>query len=124
MDLADLKPVEWVGSSKDDLKAFPARALDDIGFALHVAQVGGKHTDTKPLKGFGGGVLEVVSRFDGDTFRAVYTVRFAEAVYVLHVFQKKSKTGMATPKHEMDLVKLRLKVAERHYADAYGKDAK
>lgn len=122
MDLGDLKPLIWVGSSKDDLKAFPADVLDHVGFALHLAQAGGKHPDTKPLNGLGGGVLEVVSRFDGDTFRAVYTVRFTEVVYVLHAFQKKSKTGIATPKHEMDVVRSRLKAAERRYAETYGKD--
>lgn len=122
MGLGDLKPLEWVGSSKDDLKSFPADVLDHMGFALYLAQAGDKHPDAKPLKGLGASVLEVVSRFDGDAFRAVYTVRFAEAIYVLHAFQKKSKAGIATPKHEIDLVKLRLKAAERHYAEAYGKD--
>jgi phage-related protein len=118
----ELKPLEWVGSSKDDLKSFPGDVLDHIGFALHQAQAGGKHPDAKPLKGIGAGVLEVVSRHDGDAFRAVYTVRFSDAVYVLHAFQKKSRSGIATPKHEMEVVRLRLKMAERHYAQAHGKD--
>ena len=85
-----------------------------MGYALYVAQQGGKHRDAKPLKGFGGaGVVEIVSDFDADTFRTVYTVRLAGAVYVLHVFQKKSKTGRATPKAEMRLVEKRLREAER-----------
>jgi len=89
----------------------------EIGFALRQAQDGGKHPDAKPLKGFGGAsVLEIVEDHDGDTYRAVYTVRFADAVYVLHVFQKKSKK-IATPKHEMDLIPARLKEAERLHAE-------
>jgi len=85
-----------------------------MGYALYVAQQGGKHRDAKPLKGFGGaGVVEIVTHFDGNTFRAVYTVRMAGAVYVLHVFQKKSKKGRATPKAEVDLIDRRLSEAER-----------
>jgi len=88
---------------------------DHIGFALYQAQIGLKHRDAKPLTGLGAGVLEVVSRFDTDTFRAVYTVRFPKAVYVLHAFQKKSKRGIATPRLEIERVRDRLRVAERHY---------
>lgn len=107
------KPVEWIGSSLKDLRAFPEVVRETVGFALYLAQIGDKHVAAKPLKGFtGAGVLEVVEDFDGDTFRAVYTVRFASAVYVLHVFQKKSKTGIKTPKSEIDLVRRRLTVAE------------
>lgn len=107
------KPVEWIGSSLKDLRAFPEVVRETVGFALYLAQIGDKHVAAKPLKGFtGAGVLEVVEDFDGDTFRAVYTVRFASAVCVLHVFQKKSKTGIKTPKSEIDLVRRRLKVAE------------
>ena len=85
-----------------------------MGYALYVAQRGGKHRDAKPLKGFGGaGVVEIVTDFDGDTFRTVYTVRLAGAVYVLHVFQKKAKQGRGTPKKEIDLVEKRLREAER-----------
>jgi len=120
MDRKALKPLEWVGSSKEELKAFPANVKDHVGFALYQAQAGLKHRDAKPLKGLGSGVLEVVSRHDGDTYRAVYTVRFKGAVYVLHAFQKKAKKGIATPKQEIDFVKHRLKVAERHYKDTYG----
>ena len=116
-----LKSVEWVGSSKADLKKFPAAVQDEVGFALYQAQVGLKHRDAKPLKGLGAHVLEVVSHHDGDTYRTVYTVRFKAALYVLHAFQKKAKQGIATPKQEIDLVKHRLKAAEEHYTDTYGK---
>ena len=92
----------------------PDEVKSHMGYALYVAQLGGKHRDAKPLKGFGGaGVLEVVKDHHGDTFRSVYTVRLAGAVYVLHVFQKKSKTGIATPKRDLDLIETRLREAER-----------
>ena len=120
MNSATLKPVQWVGSSKVALKRFPDPVQDRMGFAIYQAQAGLRHRDAKPLKGFGSGVLEVVSRHDGDTFRAVYTVRFETAVYVLHAFQKKAKRGAATPKQELDLVRRRLRVAEQHYRDTYG----
>ena len=120
MDRATLKPVEWVASSKTDLKRFPEPVRAHVGFALFQAQSGLRHHDAKSLKGFGTGVLEVVSRYDGDTFRAVYTVRFEAAVYVLHAFQKKAKRGAATPKRELDLVRRRLKLAEQHYRDTHG----
>ncbi|MDA1000509.1 MAG: type II toxin-antitoxin system RelE/ParE family toxin [bacterium] len=121
MDRRDLKPVEWVGSSKEDLRGFPAEVQDHVGFALYQAQVGLKHRDAKPLKGLGSGVLEVVSRHDGGTYRAVYTVRFNAAVYVLHAFQKKAKRGISTPKQEMETVRRRLRAAEQHYDDIYGR---
>jgi phage-related protein len=112
------KPVVWVGDSLEDLRDFPPGVQREIGFALRRAQDGGKHPDAKPLKGFGGAsVLEIVEDHDGDTYRAVYTVRFADAVYVLHIFQKKSKKKIATPKHEMDLIRVRLKEAERLHAE-------
>ena len=114
------KPVEWIGSSKADLKMFPAAVRGVVGFALYQAQVGLKHRDAKPLRGLGANLLEVVSRYDGDTYRAVYTVRFKAAVYVLHAFQKKAKRGTATPKQEVDLVKRRLRAAEQHYSENYG----
>jgi phage-related protein len=110
------RPITWVGGSKEDLSAFPRPVKVKLGFALHEAQSGKKHRDAKPLKGFGGsGVLEIISDHGGDTYRGVYTVRFEGVVYVLHVFQKKSKHGIATPKRELDLVKERLKWAERDY---------
>ena len=114
-----LKPVEWVGSSKADLKRFPDPVQHRMGFAIYQAQIGLVHRDAKPLKGFGSGVVEVVSRHDGDTFRAVYTVRFETAVYVLHAFQKKARRGIATPKQELDLVRWRLATAQRHHRDTH-----
>ena len=108
-----LKPLEWIGSSLKDLREFPAPVRRDIGSALLFAQKGGKSDSAVPLKGYGGaGVLEVVEDYRGDTYRAVYTVRFATAVYVLHSFQKKSKRGRETPKAEMDVINRRLKEAE------------
>jgi phage-related protein len=110
------KPVRWVGSSRDDLRAFPGEVRLRVGGALWEAQLGRKASWAKPLKGFGGaGVLEVVDDFDGDTFRAVYTVRFAGALYVLHAFQKKSKSGVATPRHEVELIEQRLRRAKEDY---------
>ncbi|MBA0208059.1 MULTISPECIES: type II toxin-antitoxin system RelE/ParE family toxin [Pectobacterium] len=110
-----MKSLYWVGSSKKDLQSLPADVQDVFGYALHVAQTGGKHTQAKPLKGFGGaGVLEVVEDYIGDTYRAVYTVKFGEAVYVLHAFQKKSSSGIATPKPDMNTIRERLKAAENH----------
>ena len=96
----------------------PEDVIDVFGFALHLAQTGKKHANAKPLRGFGGaGVLEVVEDLLGDTYRAVYTVKIDDAVYVLHCFQKKSKQGIETPKHDMDLIRERLKAAQ---ADAKG----
>jgi phage-related protein len=112
-----LKPLVWVRSSKDDLKKFPRTAQSHLGFALKVAQGGGKHPDAKPMKGFGGAsVIEIVEDYDGDTYRAVYTVKFAEAIYVLHAFQKKSKSGIATSKRDLDLIEERLKRAKQLHA--------
>ena len=111
---AALKPVIWIGSTRRDFRAFPSAVKSHMGYALYVAQQGGKHRDAKPLKGFGGaGVVEIVTDFDGDTFRTVYTVRIARTVYVLHAFQKKAKKGAATPKKEIDLIDKRLREAER-----------
>lgn len=104
----------WVGTSRKDLRAFPEPVQDHMGYALFVAQQGGKHQDAKPLMGFGSaGVVEIVKDFRTDTFRAVYTVRFAGTVYVLHAFQKKSKTGRKTPKADIELVRQRLREAEK-----------
>ena len=110
------RPVRWIASSKDDVSAFPDDVRRRIGGALWEAQIGRKAAYAKPLRGFGGaGVLEVVDDFDGDTFRAVYTVRFAGLVYVLHAFQKKSKRGIATAKSDLDTIAQRLKVAQEDY---------
>jgi phage-related protein len=109
------KHVLWVGSSKKDLMAMPDEVKSTFGFALYLAQQGKKHQNAKPLQGFSGaGVLEVVEDCLGDTFRAVYTVKIAENIYVLHCFQKKSKRGIETPKQEIDLIRDRLKMAEEH----------
>ncbi len=119
MDVS-LKPVEWVGSSLEDLKKFPSEVQQVMGYALYLAQCGDKHPGAKPLKGFkGAGVLEVIDNFDGDTYRGVYTVKLQGVVYVLHTFQKKSKQGIATPKQELELIEARLKRAREHYSQHY-----
>jgi phage-related protein len=116
------KPVEWIASSLDDLKDFPEDVQQAVGYALYRAQCGEKHSSVKPLKGFkGASVLEAIQDFDGDTYRVVYTVKFGEVVYVLHVFQKKSKHGIATPKQDIELIEARLKRAKEHY-DLYYKE--
>lgn len=108
------KPLHWVGSSKKDLLGMPDEVQQIFGFALYNAQIGLLHPDAKPLKGFGSaGILEVVEDWHGDAYRAVYTVRFADAVYVLHCFQKKSKQGAETHKRDLDLIRERLKEAEK-----------
>lgn len=109
------KPLFWVASSKKDLAGLPDEIQDVFGYALHLAQEGKKHGQAKPLKGFGSaGVLEVIEDFKGNAYRAVYTVKFGNAVYVLHCFQKKSTHGIETPKPDMNLIQERLKVAEAH----------
>ncbi len=113
MTVGATKDIVWVASSLDDLKRFPEPVQKVMGFALFQAQCGGKHLQARPLKGFGGaGVLEIIEDFDGNAFRTVYTVRFADAVYVLHAFQKRSKKGIKTPKREMDVVRSRLRMAQ------------
>lgn len=102
----------WLGSTRRDLQDFPSDVQDVMGFALWLAQTGGKHPDAKPLHGFGGsGVVEIVDDHDGDTYRVVYTLSLPDAVYVLHAFQKKSKRGSATPTPDQDLIRQRLKRA-------------
>lgn len=113
-----MKLIYWVASAKNDLDAMPAIVQDTFGFALHLAQAGHKHPDAKPLKGFGGsGVLEVVENLQGNTYRAVYTLKIANAVYVLHCFQKKSTKGDETPKPDMELIRDRLKFVLSHSKD-------
>ena len=115
-----LKQLNFVGSSLKDIRNFPAEVKDDIGYALHQAQEGKKPVSARPLSGFGGaGVLEVIEDFDGNTYRAVYTVKFRQVVYVLHCFQKKSKHGIKTPQREMELVRQRLRDAEEDYRENY-----
>ena len=112
MTVGDSRDIIWVSSPLEDLKRFPEPVQKVMGFALFEAQCGGKHLQARALKGSGGaGVLEVIEDFDGNAFRTVYTVRFADAVYVLHAFQKRAKRGIKTPKREMDVVRARLRMA-------------
>lgn len=107
------KPLVWVGSCRKDLQAFPHPVQRIVGYALHIAQIGGRHPTAKTLKRHhGAGVVEIIEDHDGDTFRLVYTVRLKERIYALHAFQKKSKRGIATPKKELDLIERRLREAE------------
>jgi phage-related protein len=116
MDEPEPKQLVWVGSSRRDLREFPPAVRRTFGVALFAVQLGETPRDAKPLKGFGGaGVLELIEDHKGSTYRAVYTVRFATRIYVLHAFQKKSKRGIATPKREIELIRERLKWAERLY---------
>ena len=110
------KPIKWVGSAKRDLDAMPEDVKDAFGYAIDLAQAGGKHPDAKPLSGFGSaGVIEVVEDHRGDTFRAVYTVRLAGWIYVLHCFQKKSKGGIKTPKEDLEVIRIRMKAAAQDH---------
>ena len=109
------KPLHWVGSAKKDLLALPDEVIDDIGYALGAVQLGATPPQAKPWKGEGPGVLELVENHRGDTFRAVYTVRFAKAVYGLHCFQKKSPSDIRTAQGDIDLIHARLKLAQQHY---------
>jgi phage-related protein len=113
-----IRPVVWIGSSRRDLRAMPREVRRDIGQALYAAQQGMTDPAAKPLKGFGGvRVMEIVERYRADAYWAVYTAQFENAVYVLHVFQKKSKSGIATPKHEIELIRRRFAEAARHYRE-------
>ena len=120
MDEIEPRDLVWMGSSRKDMKALPLSVRRIFGYALYAAQFGEKPPEAKPLKGFGGaGVLELIENYKGDTYRAVYTVKFVRKICVLHVFQKKAKRGIATPKQELEVVRGRLKLAERLFA---GKD--
>ncbi len=115
-----MKPLHWVGSSLKAIRSFPEDVRAEVGYSIYLAQVGDKAANAVPMLGFGSAkVLEVVIDEDGDTYRAVYTVKFRHAVYVLHAFQKKSKKGISTPKPDLDLIKDRLKAAEAHHASTY-----
>jgi phage-related protein len=121
-----MKPIEWIPLAvKDVLRGFPDDVQDVMGFALYQAQLGRKHPSAKPLTGHkefkGAGVLEIVDNYDGDTYRCMYTVRLAGVVYVLHAFQKKSKRGAETTRHDIDLIKQRLLKAKEHYEEHYAK---
>jgi phage-related protein len=118
---ADEKPLHWVGPAKRDFLSFPASVKDDMGNALGIAQFGGIAPTAKPWKGLGPGVLEIVESHEGNAYRAVYTVRFEKALYVLHAFQKKSPSGIRTAKRDVDLVEQRLKQAQRDYEEHYAK---
>ncbi len=109
------KPVHWIGSSKRDYVAFPEPVKSDMGFALGVAQLGGRHPRAKPWKGEGPGIFELVESFDGNAYRAIYCVRFEDIVYVLHAFQKKSPSGIRTARTDVDLIAARLKLAQQDY---------
>jgi phage-related protein len=114
------RPLFWIGSSLGDLLAFPEAVKDEIGAALNVAQFGGKLPSAKPWKGEGPGVFEIVEDHRGDAYRAIYTVRFADAIYVLHAFQKKSPSGIKTPRRDVELVAQRLKLAQQDYEARHG----
>ena len=114
--MADEIPINWIGTAKKDLLSFPQEVISAMGFALGVAQLGGKHPHAKPWKGEGGGIFEVVEDFTGNTYRAVYTVRFADVMYVLHAFQKKSTKGITTAKTDVAMIKARMKLAQAERA--------
>jgi phage-related protein len=119
---ADEKPLHWVGSSKKDFLVFPEEVVDNIGYALGAVQHGGHPPSAKPWKGLGPGVHEIVENDASGTFRAVYTVRFRKAVYVLHAFQKKSPSGVRTARTDIELIEERLKSAKEDYEEQYGKE--
>ena len=114
----ELKPVRRIGSSLRDLRSFPPEVRKELGYAIYAAQKGGTDPPAKPMKGFAGAsVMEIIAPLDGDTWRTVYTARLKGVVYVLHAFEKKSKSGMAAPKKEIDLIHRRLATAERKYRE-------
>ncbi len=120
--MQDERPLYWVGSSLDDLRAFPCVVIDVMGYALHLAQQGDKHPDAKSLKGFlGASVVEITADYDRDTWRAAYTTRFKDLIYVLHAFQKKSKQGARTPKQHINMIRRRLKQAQEHHEQTHQK---
>jgi phage-related protein len=115
------RPLLWVASSKRDYVGFPARVQDQFGFGLFLVQTGQHPPSAKPLKGLGSGTLELIENFEGDTYRAVYTVRFRQAVYVLHAFKKKAKRGSKTPQADIEMIKRRIKIAEEDHARRFSK---
>jgi phage-related protein len=116
------KRLDWIGSSKRDFLTFPDPVKDEMGNALGVAQFGGKHPRAKPWKGQGPGIFEMAENHDGDTYRAVYTVRFRHAVYVLHAFQKKSPRGIKTARTDIELIERRLRLAQEDYEAQHGEN--
>jgi phage-related protein len=117
-----LRPLLWIASSKRDYREFPARVQYNFGFELFLAQSGQHPPSAKLLKGLGSGVVELIEDFDGNTYRAVYTVRFREVVYVLHAFKKKSKQGIKTPRSDIELIKQRLRAAGHDHAERFKKE--
>jgi phage-related protein len=114
------RPLYWVGASLECLRSFPEEVIDKMGYALHLAQQGGKHPDAKPMKGFtGASVIEVVADHDGNTWRIIYTLKYMDAVYVLHAFQKKSKQGIKTPRQHVNIIRARLKLVIEHYEQSH-----
>jgi phage-related protein len=122
--ISPARPLLWIASSKRDYGNFPERVQDSFGFELFLAQTGQHPPSAKPLKGLGSAVVELVEDYDKATYRAVYTVRFDDAVYVLHAFKKKSKHGIKTPQSDVDLIKRRLKDAEHDHAQRFKKERK
>ena len=118
------RPLLWVASSKSDYLRFPSRVQSGFGFELYLAQTGQHPPSAKPLRGLGSGTVELVEDFEGDTYRAVYTVRFREAVYVLHAFKKKSKRGIKTPQADLELIRRRLRTAELDHAERFKKEGR
>lgn len=119
-----VRPLLWIASSGRDYRSFPSPIQDSFGFELYLAQTGQHPPSAKLLKGFDSGTIELIDDFDGDTYRAVYTVRFSEAVYVLHCFKKKSKRGVKTPQTDIDLIRRRLKTAAQDQAERFGRETK
>lgn len=117
--LSALKPVEWIGTSRKDLRSLPEVVRRKVGYSLFRAQEGKVSADAKLMRGLGPGLVEVVADHDRNAYRAVYTVRFAHAIYVLHVFQEKSRSGVTTPKQHIDLIRNRLKTAAEHYRSTF-----
>ncbi len=118
--MAILRPVIWVGSSKKDYLEFPAAVREDFGFELYLAQTGQHPPSAKPLTGIGRGVVELAGQYDGNAYRAIYSVRFEEAIYVLHAFKKKSKKGISTPAADIALIRGRLASATADHAERFG----
>ena len=116
------RPLYWVGSSLEDLRTFPGEVIDVMGYALHLAQQGGKHPDAKPLKGFpGASMVGIIADHDRDTWRAVFTLKYKDAIYVFHAFQKKSKQGIKTPKRHINMIHRRQKLAQEHHEQTHQK---
>ena len=107
-----MKKIIWLGNSRKNIIKFPEAVKERVGYALYLSQLGENSKNTKMMKGLGNGVYEIVDDFDKDTYRCVYTVRYAETLYILHSFQKKSKSGIKTPKNDIDLIKSRLRIAK------------